>query len=195
MPLTKQRKLLIAVAGVACLAWGGDRLLLGGVASGPRPASASVGGAVARATPLDGAADAAVRDAIAAATAAQRAALADATDAAARPSLAQRLEAARAGLARQTPDAFKPRGAFQPAAPEPTVAPMTAQEFDPRGFSQRQRLDAVFTSDGEARAVVAGGLVRVGDTVEGMQLVAIGDRWVDWIGHGYKVRVHLRADR
>lgn len=194
MPITKERKILIAVAGVACTVFLADRVLMGGSLSGPAEASASPGmtaapGNLAATVSTD------------AASPATSGPMADAdftvellTAADTRPSLAQRLSQAGRALPTDTPDAFTPSSHWQaPAAPE--ARPEAAAPFDARGFANRHRLDAVFVGKASSYAMIAGQTIRVGDSREGMTLAEVGDRWVVWAGHGVRVKVHLDPRR
>lgn len=182
MKITKERKILMAVAGVACTVFLADRVLMGGAVSGPQSAAA----AATTPAPADNAAEAL---AVAPTPDALAAALAD-SDAACVPSLAERLDQARAALPAETPDAFIPSGHWQQAAAVPTENHEEVT-FDAKAFRDRFPLDAVFSARGQARAMVAGRSISVGESRDGMTLTQIGDRWVIWTGHRMQVKVHL----
>ena len=84
---------------------------------------------------------------------------------------------------------FQPRARGPVAAPPPpVVAPM-----DVPAFLTRRPLAAVLGQGGNARAVVAGEVLRVGDTRDGMTLEAIHGRFVVWSGAGIRFAAGLRA--
>jgi hypothetical protein len=180
--MTQQRKILIAVAGVAALLVGIDRVLLNTSVSGPQPASAA--GPPAPLAPPPPAS--AIPD-----TPASIGTTATTTHAPGMPSLADRLERAASKLDPQTPDAFGVSGYWtRPQAPPPPVAD-DAPTFDARRFVRQHPLHAI-TRDGErAAAMVGGRLMRVGETRDGVTLDRIGEREVEWVGHGVRFRVGL----
>jgi len=170
----------MSVAGVAALLVAADSFLGGGTASGPAAAQAAPAAAVssvAAAEPMRSV-DLTVRDDVLVAGASVR-------------SLAQRLEAAQARLPRQTPDAFETPPQWRSHDEVPQAIVPARDGFDPKAFAQTYRVDAVFVSDGVAQAVANGTVVQEGDVCEGMTLQRIGDRWLEWAGHGVRVRVHV----
>lgn len=187
MPVTKERKILIAVAGTACAVFFADQVLMGGSLSGPTEASAAPGSSVASGM-VSEAAGAGVPVADADFTVELL------TSPESTTSLAQRLSRAGRALPRETPDAFSPSSHWQTSA-EAEAAPAVASSFDARGFANRHRLDAVFVGHASSHAMIAGQAIRVGDTREGMTLAEVGDRWVVWTGHGVRVKVHLDPRR
>jgi len=185
MALTKERKILIAVAGLACGIFFLDRALLGGSMSGPTQAEA----AGSNTAFLDPASDAAIPPLDDSATAVD---LDMEFSSVALPttSLAQRLAEAGRHLPSTTPDAFHPSSRWQtPGAP--VISDTESPTFNPRAFADRNPLDAVFASPQGATAMIAGQALRLGDTRDGMILAEIGDRWVVWSGGGVRVKVHL----
>lgn len=182
MALTKERKILIAVAGLACGVFLLDRVLMGGAMSGPSQAQAA--GPPAAIVPANPAA-------LAVAPAADHDLAIDLTPTAiSTTSLAQRLAHAGRQLPETTPDAFRPSARWQTAPP--ADAPVAASpSFDPRAFADRHPLDAVYASPQGATAMVDGRAVRRGDVREGMTLTDIGDRWVVWTGGGVRIKIHL----
>ncbi len=187
MALTKERKILIAVAGLACGVFLLDRVLMGGALSGPSQAQAAGPSVISTAAnPGVAAVTPAVHD------------LTIDLDLTAEPvnttSLAQRLAHAGRQLPDTTPDAFRASARWQNATPTELPA-ASSPSFDPRAFADRNPLDAVFASPRGATAMVAGRALRQGDVREGMTLTDIGDRWVVWTGGGVRVKVHLDPAR
>ncbi|MEM9417880.1 MAG: hypothetical protein AAGA25_02345 [Planctomycetota bacterium] len=181
MALTKERKILITVAGVACGIFLLDRALMGGSMSGPTQAHAA-GPSVAAIAPAP---------AIVTQTTAMDVAALDLSGPSQdTTSLAQRLSRAGKHLPDTTPDAFRPSSRWQqPAAPAQAAAPQ--REFDPRAFADRNPLDAVYASPQGAYAMIDGQATRLGEVRDGMTLTKIGDRWVIWAGGGIRIKVHL----
>lgn len=183
MGLTKERKILIAVAGVACGIFLLDRLLMGGAMSGPTQAQAA-GPSVSAVAAADVVASTMTTETptpieVNLATSAQTT-----------TSLAQRLAHAGRHLPAVTPNAFSPSARWQAPAPaEQPVVP--TNDFDARAFADRHPLDAVFASPQGATAMIDGRATRRGDVRDGMTLTDIGDRWVVWSGGGVRVKVHL----
>lgn len=185
MGLTKERKILIAVAGVACGIFMLDRVLMGGAMSGPTQAQAA--GPSASAVAFADANTPALTIASAPTTPIE---LNLATSAQTTTSLAQRLAHAGRHLPAVTPNAFSPSSRWQ--APAPAEQPVVqTNDFDARAFADRNPLDAVFASPQGATAMVDGRATRQGDVRDGMTLTDIGDRWVVWSGGGVRVKVHL----
>ncbi len=179
MELTRERKVLIAVAGLAAAAVVGDRLLMGGEFTGPQSASAGVSAAVGdQAGPTPDLA----------------AVVADPTPAFTGRSIAQRLDDADQETRTSdaaVPDPFAPSNLWLSESAQGSAAVPLA--FEPREFVQRHPLDAV-TAKGDTRfAIVAGKLMKAGDAVEGVKLEHIGDRFVVWDGHGQRFRVSLKS--
>lgn len=191
MAISKERKILMAVAGTACAIFLADRVLTGGSLGGPTDASASVAGV---STPPAGVEQGVVDTSVSA--------FAGGVELHANekpiPSLAQRLADAGRDLPPTTPDAFAPSGVWQKPAAPPTPTPVAAPtpvSFDARGFANGHRLDAVFLGSESSHAMVNGRALRLGDERQGMTLVEIGDRWVVWAGHGMRLKVHLDTRR
>lgn len=185
MPITKERKILIAAAGLACAVFLGDRVLMGGAMSGPQSADAASGALAAPADTTNPAPIAPVANADATPSAASQAPVA---------SLAQRLDKARGVLPSDTRDVFRPAAPWQTSTAAPAALPQ-GQAFDAQAFAQRNPLDAVFSANGKAHAVVAGRIVRLGETRDGLTLTHVGDRWVVWSGHGQQFKIHLDTKR
>lgn len=186
MGLTKERKILIAVAGLAGVLFAGDRALMGGTMSGPKTAAAA-SGAIAAPTQTAGNSTSPT---------AKPAAISSSTPAEAQPlvaSLAQRLDQSRGILPTQTRDVFRMPAQWQnsPAAPTPSALPEPRPIFDAQEFARQNPLDAVFSANGRSHAVVAGKIVRLGESRDGLTLTEVGDRWVVWSGHGQKFKLHL----
>ncbi|MBB6429255.1 hypothetical protein [Algisphaera agarilytica] len=182
MALTKERKILITVAGVACGILLLDRVMLGGSMGGPTPAQAA-GPSVAVVAP---AAPAAVTPAATDVVALDLTGSPQDTT-----SLAQRLSRAGKHLPEATPDAFRPSARWHNPAPASPGAAPARPDFDPRAFADRNPLDAVYASPQGAYAMIDGQATRLGEVRDGMTLTDIGDRWVVWSGGGVKVKVHL----
>lgn len=181
MLITKERKILIAVASLACGIFMLDRVLMGGAMSGPAQAQAA-GPSVAALPPaaLNPVTLRPVSDVE----------LHFSDSASSTTSLAQRLAHAGRQLPAATPDAFRPSAQWQ--STETAEQPIAAgASFNPRAFADRHPLDAVFASPQGATAMVAGQAVRRGETRDGMTLTDIGDRWVVWTGGGVRIKVHL----
>lgn len=178
MVISRERLILLGVAGAAFALFALDRAFSGGV-TGPASASAAVASPSTTSAP--------VVSVVATSNVAPSAI--EQIDPNVR-SLAQRLEAVSHRLPEQTYDAFITPEAWRPKGNPVVVA--TGNDFNPQLFARKHPVDAVFSSDGEAQAVVNSQVVRVGDERDGMRLQSIGDRWVDWAGNGVRVRVHVR---
>ena len=184
MALTKERKILIAVAGVACGVFLLDRVLLGGAMSGPTQAQAA-GPSVATLAPT-----AAINPAVSPAGVSVPVEFNLSDSTLSTTSLAQRLAHAGRHLPDNTPDAFRASSVWQ--TPTPTEPPTVERDvFDPRAFADRNPLDAVYASPQGAYAMIAGQAARLGEVRDGMTLTDIGDRWVVWSGGGVRIKVHL----
>ncbi|MEO1236930.1 MAG: hypothetical protein AAFX76_09105 [Planctomycetota bacterium] len=185
MAVSRERKVLIAVAGVAAALVVADRVLLNGSLGGPQSAEAAgVPGPAAAAVSLTASADAPP-------TPADKLieAMEDDRD---RTTLADRLASIDSALPPRTPDAFRASPRWDRPAPTPEAAPAVPREsFDPRRFAEDHPLDAVYLAEGRAYAMVAGRMMHVGDRRGRMELTEIGDRWVVWTGHGMRVKVRL----
>ena len=187
MAVTKQRKILLAVAGVAALLVIADRMVLGG-ATGPQQATA------AAPVPAPAPSAAAMLSADTPGIAPSIAATPLKTTAESTViSLAQRLAKAEDQLVGSTPDAFAASAEWaRPPAPVATPQAITPG-FDPQAFARRNPLSAVTLRGGEATAMIGGQAMRLGEQREGVTLVDAGDRWVEWQGHGQRFRVRLGA--
>ncbi len=173
MTLTRERKILVAVAGLAALLVAADRLMLSG------PQSAQAGTVAAAPAPT----------APAAAAPAPGTTTEPTTVADNGPSLADRLERVRGQVMPEQRNAFTAPQAWAPARDEPAV--VTATGFDPEAFARKHPLEAVTIQGNRRTAVVAGDVVTLGETREGMTLTAIEDGYVIWSGQGVRVRVRL----
>ncbi|MEM8738723.1 MAG: hypothetical protein AAGG38_09650 [Planctomycetota bacterium] len=186
MPLSRERKTLIVVAGLAAAVFCADRLLMGGSLSGPQSAQAA-GSLAPDPEPL-------VSQPVAPLPAASsRPLAARLTSAEPRPddhSLARRLDRLTPQLPDETPDAFRPSAHWDRAAAAPAPPP-APEAFDARRFARNHPLDAITLAQDDAYAMVNGQTLRVGYTRRGMKLTEIGDRWVVWTGHGLRVKIHL----
>lgn len=186
MALTKERKILIAVAGVACGIFLVDRVLMGGAVSGPAAAQA--------AAPVPNVTSVLPANPELTATPTPSVELDLNPSATTKTSLAQRLAHAGRHLPDRTPDAFRPPAAWRtpdtarPPGPE-------ARAFEPRVFADRHPLDAVFASPRGSYAMINGQMVYRGDVRDGMTLSEIGDRWVVWSGNGLQLKIHLDPAR
>ena len=185
MAMTKERKILMAAAGVACAVFLGDRVLLGGTMGGPQSAQAASGALALPSDPGDSIPETAPEPTPAPVGSQPTRSVA---------SLAERLDRARDILPTETRDVFRPSDAWQ-AAPEPTPTVYAEPTFDARDWVRRHPLDAVYSTNGAAHAVVAGQIVRLGESRDGLTLTQVGDRWVVWRGHGREFKVHLDPPR
>ena len=194
MALNAQRKALLAVAGVACLAVAADQLLLGGAGGTPQGATAAVSDAV-----TSGGSPAAPPSTVAPGIDTPAATTGPTPVADAGPGLGERLRDAEALLAAETPDAFAPRGRWSratsdgPATTEPAAE--RADPVDPAAFAARYPLQGVIFVGLEPQAIVGGKPMRVGERCGGVTLEAIGDRWVVWSNAATRFRVRLEPGR
>lgn len=190
MALTKERKILIAVAGLACGIFIIDRVLMGSAMSGPQQANAA-GPAIPAVSDGSAVADAGPNSPSPVAPDSGTTDIYRPTPSTTSTSLAQRLAEAGRHLPRETPNAFLASADWQ-VPPASAGQPVVLNEsFDPRAFARRHRLDAVFASPQGAYAMVNGEALRIGDIREEMTLTDIGDRWVIWAGHDLHVKVRL----
>lgn len=178
MKMTRERQILCAVAGLAAFGVMADRVLLSGTVTGPEEASAAsdiavVAGGVPTPT----------------VTTAPATAVPNVSNVPV-VSLAQRLSRVRPQVLVDTPNAFNTPASWEPAKAE---APMvvTQNGFSPEAFSRQHPLEAVTTKGHQRSAVIAGDVVTLGETRDGMTLTDIEDGSVIWSGHGVRVRVRL----
>ena len=102
------------------------------------------------------------------------------------------LERAGAVPGSEAVDPFRPRVVevrFDPTEPREAAAP----RVDVAAFLSRRPLAAVLGDGAQARAVVAGEVLRVGDERDGMRLEEIRGRHVVWSGGGVRFIAGLRA--
>ncbi|MEM7624237.1 MAG: hypothetical protein AAF333_01275 [Planctomycetota bacterium] len=189
MAITKERKILMAAAGLACAVFLTDRVLMGGAMSGPQSADAASGALAAAAEPVNPGGD--TPQAAIATTPAENT---RPTPSAPVDSLAQRLDKARDALPAQTRDVFRPSAQWQTSRDAP-AATSSGPAFDAQAFVRNNPLDAVFSASGQAQAMVGGRLVQLGETRDGLTLTEVGDRWVVWTGHGQQFKIHLDPKR
>lgn len=175
MKLNKERKILLAVLGAALLVFVADWLLAGSSNTGPSKASADV---------------TAVADAAPSATIAEQP-----NDAAIVPtvSVAQQIEAFRQWpqlTAARMADSFEPSAAWIESnqALEQQADEELPQQIAAK-FAQEHTLSAVITGTQSGYAVIDGKIVRVGEYLDGFELLLIDDQSVTMSSS--KVRVVL----
>ena len=195
MAMNSQRKILCVVAGLAAAAVAVDRTLLSGSTGGPQTADASVASSAADAAPpalpaTTGPAASTPADPLAIPGLAGPAGPAG-------PTLAQRLDRVRDALPPEAPDAFVATAFWHTPTAAPTPAPTAppAASFDPRLFAHQHPLHAIYSEAGQARAMIDGKALRVGDVCDGVTLQAIDERSVVWAGPGVRFRVTLDGRR
>ncbi len=180
--MNQQRKILCIVAAVAAAGVFADRVLLGGsVSGGPQTAAAAASPAPA-APPTPAVTSSQVADRVVA----PASLLAPPTT-----SLAQRLDHLDERLPAETPDAFVASDFWRTQARSEGAPDATVREFDPRAFARRHPLHAIYSEAGQARAMIDGQALRVGQVRDGVTLERIDDRSVVWAGYGVRFRVTL----
>jgi hypothetical protein len=176
MQLNKQRKILLAVLGVALLVFAADWFLAGSSNTGPSVASAEVSAIVAPGS------------------AAPVAEEPDQGPAALTVSVAQQIETFR-----QRPQltAVRMADSFEPSAAWIASNQALTQDADEElpqqiaaAFARAHTLSAVMTGTQSSYAVIDGKIVRVGEDLDGFELLLIDDQSVT-MSSG-KVRVVLR---
>ncbi|MFP4144453.1 MAG: hypothetical protein ACLFV3_04860 [Phycisphaeraceae bacterium] len=180
MELTRERKILLAVLSLGLGALMLDRVVLNAGASGPKSATAS-GASYAVPEEAETPAEPSPKVDTAATPAADASA----------PALARRLAEV---ASQERADPTRTRDAFNPAAPW-NAAP-EAQRPDPaeealRQFAGRHRLTAVMPGGEDPVAVVDGQLLRPGEKLDGLRLVAIAPGSATFERDGGQVRLEL----
>jgi hypothetical protein len=183
MTLTRSRKIVLAVLGVAVAALLVDRLALAPSASGPKQAQA-------RPTPGGGTAEVQAAPSPAAATPS-----ATETD----PALAERLEAT-AERFQLDPEAL--RDGFIPAqawleelvepVPEAAPDPVEPQASPAEQFAEQHTLTSVILTSGGGSAVIDGKVVPVGQAIDGFTLVRLTRSSAVFAADGAEVELRLR---
>lgn len=192
MTLSRERKVLLAVAGAAGLLVLADRVVLDG--TGGTPASASATVSPAAATAVTNFNDPPVTAGPNKPSLRPSAPPPHHHHRPPPPSLADRLAHAGRHLPDATPDAFRPGPRWRAAGPDDGPA-RPGRGFDPEAFLRDHRLEAVTRGHGQATAMVNGRPIHLGTVRQGMTLRQIDERGVVWVGHGVRLQDRLEPDR
>lgn len=175
---SRKRKVYVAVLALALVALGVDRLVLSPGRTGPKEGEA----ATPRSARTDPAADAGVSGDAGRQTTPPAEIICERL-----ADLAKRENLDLANVA----DAFRPGPKWRKGPPPRAKGPAPPPETPPaEEFKKRHKLVAVMADDEGGKAVIDDVCLRVGDTLDGLKLVAVGDgsavfAWKD-------VRVELR---
>jgi len=175
MELTKERKVYLAILATAGAVLAADQLL----STGPRSADASERASEPADTPPAAADDP----------------VADQSPPASEPVGSENVLADWNERARHALDAVRSDDGAPDAADAlnpPSRPDQAAQPADPAdGFARRHRLTAILVGEGRGVAMIDGRPVRVGESLDGLVLVALEDRAAVFEHEGERLRLEL----
>jgi hypothetical protein len=170
MPLTRERKIFLALGAAAGIALVGDRLFLGATVTGPSSASA---GTFTTPAPAPARPNPRFNDPHIANPAS---------------TLAQRIRNIAATNEAEK-DAFKPSEKWlEQSIPD---KPHHASQADPSNFLRQHRLEAVVPNISRGYAMVDGAPLFVGQKLEGFTLVAVRNRSAVFEMNGSNIELHM----